>query len=994
MSLNTNGIKTNMNYLNKISLEYDIIALQETMSIRTKTIKTNFKNNNQLNFYNKKAIKTAKKGRGSGGLTFIVNKKYKSNAYFPSDRIGVLTLGNLAVINVYMPYYKENDKDQYDRYEFELNKLRATYQDLIGKKYSIIVCGYFNVDNYNQSNTNDYQRLYEKTTKDLKLNMVDTESTQNIHYTFKTYFTWLDHVLCDNSLIDKIDVKIKEDYNSKSDHFPITIRTNYENRTSQSDNNIKKQFEFLPKHILNSPIFKSEFQASVMSGFRLLKDKIDSNDIHHTKQAKIDYITSEFYNYLNISILKARSIRLNDPKYQHVRSNSWWSDHAQLLHDEKDALYKIVNKSEEILRRIKRITRQIEGIKKNWLKRGIKGTLTKINNNFKHERTQFWKSLKKLQKTQVDVDLPTNDISHEFCKLFNSKLINTKDDSALKEEIDDIIKTNRSKLETERVIIDKLEVLDIIKNLNSNKANGSTGLNNEIIKIACRYYENDLMTYKTNDLVLDIICYILQFIMDNQVFPKNFNTAEMYALIKNPDKSTSDLANIRPISVSDILTNIFEKIILTRINTASKPTKKQFGFTKNASCSHGVFLLKETMNITKIRKKKLYATAIDASKAFDKVNRLLLWLILFKKVGFLITYILMKYYDTSQAYVINKKEKSETFRTTIGVKQGGPLSPRLFSLYLEDLEDLVDKTKIGVVIGKILINLLLYADDIILISNTKKEMQILLNLVEKFGKDREIKFNPDKTNFISVNDNLNLKTAKYINDTTAIRMNGEIIEEVYHMKYLGSYISNNLLNKVHLDERIKLTSAAVNKLNTECGFNSKVTSVKMKAQLYKSYIRPVLTYGLETMILGTNQLERIQKKEENVIKKALGLSTRLHSSELMISLGINRMDIRLDSILPSFFYRLLENHYTKEFVESIISNKIKLNNKSIIQAIIHKFKTRNITEIKSYCKNYKSIIDKNFEYEKNELREYSKLPTLLDDIRGNLAEIIQNMRAF
>jgi hypothetical protein len=194
------------------------------------------------------------------------------------------------------------------------------------------------------------------------------------------------------------------------------------------------------------------------------------------------------------------------------------------------------------------------------------------------------------------------------------------------------------------------------------------------------------------------------------------------------------------------------------------------------------------MNITKIKNKKLYATAIDASKAFDKVNRQLLWLILFKKIGFLLTYILMKYYDISRAYVINKGEKSTVFKTTIGVKQGGPLSPRLFSLYLEDLEEMVDNTGIGIGIGNLHINLLLYADDIILITNNKRQMQQLLNLVENFGRSREIKFNPDKTNFICVNGNLNIKNSLYLNDLEHIKMDGEIIEEVHwHLPNIATH---------------------------------------------------------------------------------------------------------------------------------------------------------------------------------------------------------------
>jgi exonuclease III len=995
MCLNTNGIKNNMNYLNKNAQKYDIIILQETMSIRTDTIKKAFKHNDILNIYNKKAVKTAKRGRGSGGLTFIVNKKFKSQAYFPSDRIGVLMLENLALVSVYFPYHKENDDSQYELYESECSKLIKVVTDLRAKGYKTIVCGDFNVDNYNPDNTNSFQPLYERMVNTLKLNMVDTELPQKIDYTFKTYNTWLDHVLCDNELNECIDVVIKEDYSSKSDHFPLIIRTNYSKRNIPVINTVQKQFDFLPKHILSSPIFKSEFQANINANMLLLKTKINNIHMNITDQEMIDFMTSNFYESLNNSIKKAKEVRISDPKYCHVRSNSWWSDQAQLLHDEKDVLYKIKNKSDSVLARIKRITRQIEGIKNNWTKRGIRGHLTRLNKNFKHERTNFWKQLKRNNTIKVEVDLDTEDIRIEFQKLFNTKLVNTHDNNSLQTKIDQIVNEKLSSGNmNERIIINRLEVLEIINNLASNKANGSTGLNNEIIKLACRLYETDMNIYTSNDIVLDMICFIIQFILDKQVFPNNFNTAEMYALIKCPEKSTSDIGNIRPISVSDILTNIFEKLILNRINLVSAPTMKQFGFTRNASCSHAVFLLKETMNITKIKNKKLYATAIDASKAFDKVNRQLLWLILFKKIGFLLTYILMKYYDISRAYVINKGEKSTVFKTTIGVKQGGPLSPRLFSLYLEDLEEMVDNTGIGIGIGNLHINLLLYADDIILITNNKRQMQQLLNLVENFGRSREIKFNPDKTNFICVNGNLNIKNSLYLNDLEHIKMDGEIIEEVHQIKYLGSYISNNLLNKTHLDERIRLTSAAVNQLAKTSGFENQLVSVKVKAQLYKSYIRPVLTYGLEAMILGTTQLDKIQKKEENIIKKALGLSTRLHSSELMICLGINRMDLKLDSMLPSFFYRLLQNQYTNDFIRQVINNNIKIDKKSIIYHIINKFKTKDMNKLNEKCKLYKGIIDKNFEYEKNELKQFSKLPNLLENMKSNLTEIILSLRAF
>ena len=60
---------------------------------------------------------------------------------------------------------------------------------------------------------------------------------------------------------------------------------------------------------------------------------------------------------------------------------------------------------------------------------------------------------------------------------------------------------------------------------------------------------------------------------------------------------------------------------------------------------------------------------------------------------------------------------SESFRSGIGVKQGCPLSPTLFGLYIDKLEEWLNlQGGDGVWLGKFVIKLLLYGDDLLLIS--------------------------------------------------------------------------------------------------------------------------------------------------------------------------------------------------------------------------------------------------------------------------------------
>jgi len=104
----------------------------------------------------------------------------------------------------------------------------------------------------------------------------------------------------------------------------------------------------------------------------------------------------------------------------------------------------------------------------------------------------------------------------------------------------------------------------------------------------------------------------------------------------------------------------------------------------------------------------------------------------------------MKSYAQSSAYIIMNGICSDVFYTTIGMKQGGPLNPRLFVLYIENLIIVIDDSNLGIKIGQMIVNILSYADDIVLLANTRSELQKMIDLVERFGNGLEIKFNPMK----------------------------------------------------------------------------------------------------------------------------------------------------------------------------------------------------------------------------------------------------------
>ena len=111
-----------------------------------------------------------------------------------------------------------------------------------------------------------------------------------------------------------------------------------------------------------------------------------------------------------------------------------------------------------------------------------------------------------------------------------------------------------------------------------------------------------------------------------------------------------------------------------------------------------------------------FACFLDASKAFDRVDHVKLFEKLTKRgVPSYIVRLLIFWYTNQTMCVKWGSSISGMFHVTNGVRQGGILSPYLFSLYVDDLSKELNCLRVGCVMGNMIINHILYADDIVLI---------------------------------------------------------------------------------------------------------------------------------------------------------------------------------------------------------------------------------------------------------------------------------------
>ena len=141
--------------------------------------------------------------------------------------------------------------------------------------------------------------------------------------------------------------------------------------------------------------------------------------------------------------------------------------------------------------------------------------------------------------------------------------------------------------------------------------------------------------------------------------------------------------------------------------------EEQCGFRKERECMDHIFTLNGIVEARMAQGKDTFVCFIDLRKAFDSVDRKLLWHKLQKfyslegKIN-----ILRAMYEEVESSVRVNDDLSEWFSVEKGVKQGCILSPLLFGLFINDLPSYLKGQFTGVRCGECDIGCLLYADDI------------------------------------------------------------------------------------------------------------------------------------------------------------------------------------------------------------------------------------------------------------------------------------------
>lgn len=128
----------------------------------------------------------------------------------------------------------------------------------------------------------------------------------------------------------------------------------------------------------------------------------------------------------------------------------------------------------------------------------------------------------------------------------------------------------------------------------------------------------------------------------------------------------------------------------------------QFEFRTGRRTADAIFVLNVVNKKTKRKKGKIFAFFTDLKAAFDKVDRTKLKEMMERAdVSDRLRRKIMETYKEMKNKVKTGERSSEEFWTRKGLRQGCPLNPTLFNLYIMDLEAEIQKEQTGgVMAGK------------------------------------------------------------------------------------------------------------------------------------------------------------------------------------------------------------------------------------------------------------------------------------------------------
>ena len=481
--------------------------------------------------------------------------------------------------------------------------------------------------------------------------------------------------------------------------------------------------------------------------------------------------------------------------------------------------------------------------------------LTKLMNIGAEDPKKFWNLLKEMRNWGKEEKDPSDNIPPDKWREYFTKLLNSDSEPL---SIDETYNLHVPEMDR---IISLEELKNVAKKAKKGKAGGPDDILIELIKHA-------------SDNVLTALTALMNLLYNHTKYPKQWTTNYLKTIFKKGSQDDPD--NYRGLAIGSAIGKLYSTILLHRLETFVAGngllSPFQIAFWKGFRTSDHIYLLKTLVDkILKQKGGKVFTAFIDFKKAYDTVNRGKL-LMRLKQVGVSSKFLraVTAIYTTTTYTIKTKHNRLDPITSNLGLKQGCPLSPLLFNLYIDDLAQHLSNSPDDIFLQGSRISHFLYADDLVLLSSTKEGLQRKLNELGTYADNKDLTVSIGKSKIMVFNKAGRKSKLNFL-------YKDQKLEVVSSFTYLGVEIMTNgsLRTAIKtLTDKAKKAMMALYK--TIIQFQMPYQKCR---QLFNTFIEPILIYNAENWSTLTDKQIRDCREDSNklyeIATKTLTTTTQL-----------------------------------------------------------------------------------------------------------------------
>ncbi|KAK3564177.1 hypothetical protein QTP86_010807 [Hemibagrus guttatus] len=441
---------------------------------------------------------------------------------------------------------------------------------------------------------------------------------------------------------------------------------------------------------------------------------------------------------------------------------------------------------------------------------------------------KFWQTVRRLRRGKQlsantvyggdgELLVSTGDIVG-WCKEYFEDLLNPTDTPSVEEP-----EAGDSELDS---FITQAEVTEVVQQLLGGKAPGVDEIRPEYLK--------------SLDVVgLSWLTRLCNIAWRSGTVPLDWATGVVVPLFKKGDRRVC--SNYRGITLLSLPGKVYSRVLERRVRPLVEPRiqEEQCGFRPSRGTLDQLYTLHRVLEGSWEFAQPVHMCFVDLEKAFDRVPRGILWEVLWEYgVRGPLLRAVRSLYNRSRSLVRIASCKSDLFPVHVGLRQGCPLSPVLFIVFMDRISRRSQGLE-GVRFGDHRISSLIFADDVVLLASSSLDLQHALGRFAAECEAAGMRVSTSKSKAMVLD---------WKKVACTLQVGGEVLPQVEEFKYLGVLFTSEGGMDREIDRRIGAAAAVMRSMYRSVVVKKEL-SRKAKLSIHQSIYAPTLTYGHELWVM-------------------------------------------------------------------------------------------------------------------------------------------------